>query len=348
MNSFTKSLLAAAVAIAALASFGCKKDVPVEQTFNAEFLVNKNPYVYDVSDSTKNPEYDLCYPVQFIKDESDPNGNTVAVNWFVFCVCDKVTVTKTGTTLKLTTTPHDIEFLGSTINIKSFDGTYNLSTGDFSFTCSLKNSEESEYTNQVLKTNVTSTLELDKLKAVPYVTGGDDFKIESDGTFVFKTSTYSLTSSELIGTNEWILSKKSGSGEDFVRIKIRSDYKSILIGESRVNLMSTSTEYKLVTFSDFTNTNLTFGTTSNTVKFTPSTTKTNEGIFTSSASTDKQTYKITSSPNLYTYIGTMGDSSSLSGGKVGATDNMFKLVIKDSKTAELTLGSSKAITLTKK
>ena len=175
-NLFVKSAIVSLFAsILLLNVTGCKNDVPApEPELN---LADQLPIAMHLTDATETSDGDI--PVIFIKDDSDPDGNTVKMNYAIFIGIENIKITKSGSVLSIKSAEPTAQEIAPT-TLVSVTGTYDTKTKQMSLEVTMTNTETNEIKKQSVSSKNVETIPVSHFVGSTFT--NDDYTLKFNST----------------------------------------------------------------------------------------------------------------------------------------------------------------------
>lgn len=221
---FVKSAIVSLFASMLLLNFtGCKNDAPAPE-FN---LADQLPIAMHLTDATETTDGDI--PVLIVKDDKDPDGNTVKMNYAVFCLIENIKITKSGSVLSIKSAEPTAQEIAPT-TLASVTGTYDTKTKQMSLEFTMTNTETNVTTKQSAISKNVETIPVSHFVGSTFTYGDYTLKFNSATSVTLNGTDYIL---QFEGYDSYYLKHTSNepTTPDTRYIKLKNDYTIIYNNE---------------------------------------------------------------------------------------------------------------------
>lgn len=223
-NLFVKSAIVSLFAsILLLNVTGCKNDAPAPE-FN---LADQLPIAMHLTDATETADGDI--PVLIVKDDKDLDGNTVKMNYAIFCLIENIKITKSGSVLSIKSAEPTAQEIAPT-TLASVTGTYDTKTKQMSLEFTMTNTETNKTTKQSAISKNVETIPVSHFVGSTFTYGDYTLKFNSDTSVTLNGTDYIL---QFEGYDSYYLKHTSNepTTPDTRYIKLKNDYTIIYNNE---------------------------------------------------------------------------------------------------------------------
>lgn len=221
---FVKSAIVSLFASMLLLNFtGCKNDAPAPE-FN---LADQLPIAMHLTDATETADGDI--PVLIVKDDKDPDGNTVKMNYAIFIGIENIKITKSGSVLSIKSAEPTAQEIAPT-TLASVTGTYDTKTKQMSLEFTMTNTETNKTTKQSAISKNIESIPVSHFVGSTFTNGDYTLKFNSTTSVTLNGTDYIL---QFEGYDSYYLKHTSNepTTPDTRYITLKNDYTIIYHNE---------------------------------------------------------------------------------------------------------------------
>ncbi len=251
---FVKSAIVSLFAFMLLLNVtGCKKDVPTPEVPSEPDvnLADQLPIAMHLTDATETGTGYI--PIVIIKDDNDPDGNTVKMNYLFFFAIENIKITKSGSILSFNSTEPTVQE-GKPSNLVSVTGTYDTKTKQMSIEVTITNTETNETTKQSAISKNVETIPVSNFVGATFTDENNTLQFNSTTSVTLNGTNYIL---QFEGYDSYYLKRTSNEPTTIATpyIVLYKDYK-VLYHSEAVDLFGTPLTTPIYPINNFVNVEL--------------------------------------------------------------------------------------------
>lgn len=180
-----------------------------------------------LTDATETSDGNI--PVIFIKDDSDPDGNTVKMNYAIFFGIENIKITKSGSVLSIKSAEPTAQEIAPT-TLASVTGTYDTKTKQMSLEVTMTNTETNETTKQSAISKNVETIPVSNFVGATFTDENNTLQFNSTTSVTLNGTNYIL---QFEGYDSYYLKHTSNepTTPDTRYITLKNDYTIIYHNE---------------------------------------------------------------------------------------------------------------------